>query len=454
MADQWTIETVKEKAKQGELDTVLTVFPDHYGRLMGKSVDVAYFLKEIAQDGMHACNYLLTTDMDMTPLPSFEFTSWEKGYGDFRARPDLATLRPLPWRKRTCLVICDLFTEAGEPVEESPRRILKRQIEAAGSAGMTPMMASELEFYIYAESYDEIKAKGFRGLKPTTPYLIDYHILGSVRDEDLLQQLRNNLNLARVPVEFSKGEWGEGQHEINIEYAQALEMADRHVIYKLAAKELAMQHGKAITFMAKPDSRAAGSSCHIHTSLVDTRSGQSIFWNTQGEGPSVQFSHFLGGLMEGIRELAYFYAPTVNAYKRYQEDSFAPTRIAWGQDNRTCGFRIVGHGQSLRVENRIPGADANPYLAFAATIAAGLRGIKKRIVPPAQFEGNAYAAGEIARFPSSMDEALALMKDNWLVAELMGAQVIEHYTNLARLEAGAYRKSVTDWERERYFEQI
>src|SRR5229473_1505592 len=373
------------------------------GRLMGKRVVGRYFLDHVLEDGVHACIYLFTVDMEMEPLPGFTLTSWERGYGDMKMVPDLGTWRLLPWLPKTALVFCDVYTEEGKPIEEAPRWVLKRQLSRASRRGFTVKTASELELYLFRESFDEARAKRYQGLTPVSGYLEDYHILQTTKEEPLVRAIRNGMEGARVPVEFSKGEWGKGQEEINLRYAEALEMADRHVLYKHGVKEIAWERGCSVTFMAKYDMGAAGSSCHLHSSLWD-KGGRKALFATTGHGAaqrtsSVLFGPWLAGQVAMARELAWFYAPSVNAYKRYQAGSFAPTRIVAGWDNRTCGFRLCGAGPALRVENRIPGADANPYLAFAATIAAGLHGIEKKLEPPPLYHGNAYEDGRLPQVP-------------------------------------------------------
>ena len=441
--------------KKDQVDTVLTVFPDGFGRLMGKRVVGRYFLDHVLHDGVHACIYLFTVDMEMEPLPGFTLTSWERGYGDMKLVPDLGTWRLLPWLPKTALVFCDAYTEEGEPIEEAPRWVLRRQLERATKAGYRVKTASELELYLFRESFDEARAKRYHGLTPVSGYLEDYHILQTSREEPLVRAIRNGMEAARVPVEFSKGEWGRGQEEINLRYADALEMADRHVLYKHGVKEIAWQQGCSVTFMAKYDMGAAGSSFHLHSSLWDGAGRRNLFAARDGsrEGTPL-FQQWLAGQMAMARELAYFYAPTVNAYKRYQAGSFAPTRIAWGWDNRTCGFRICGEGGGFRVENRIPGADANPYLAFAATIAAGLHGVAKKLRPPAMFEGNAYESAALTQVPKTLREALGELEGSKVAREAFGPKVVQHYLQHGRLEQQAYDQSVTDWELIRHFEQI
>jgi len=442
--------------RAGEIDTVLVVFPDLQGRLMGKRVTGHFFLDEVLGNGVEACNYLLALDVDMEPLPGYRFANWEQGYGDVKARPDLATLRRVPWLERTALVVCDVVdAETGEPVEVSPRRILQRQVERAAALGYSVKCGSELEFYLFRESYDEAAARGYADLTPHSNVIEDYHILQTTRDEYLIRQIRNGMDGAGVPVEFSKGEAGRGQHEINLRYADPVEMADRHVIYKNGAKEIAALNDRSITFMAKYSMDETGNSCHLHSSL----------WSADGADPldhddaapdhlSGPFRHYLGGLLATARELSYLFAPYVNSYKRYQPDSWAPTAIVWGRDNRTCGMRIVGHGPSLRVESRIPGGDCNPYLAFAATIAGGLHGIEHAIDPPPAFQGNAYEADDVARVPTTLVEAIAEFRASEVAAKAFGEDVHFHLMNTAKQEWASFNLVVTDWERRRNFEQL
>jgi glutamine synthetase len=421
---------------------------------MGKRVTGRFFLDEVGGHGVHACAYLLTVDADMEPLPGYALASWQTGYQDFKAVPDLTTLRRIPWLEKTALVLCDLETEEGEPVEESPRRILRRQIERAAAAGYRLMMGSELELYVFKDSFEAARQKRYHDLEPIGYYLEDYHILQTTKEEFFIREVRNGMEGAGIPVEFSKGEWGCGQEEINLRYADALEMADRHAIYKNGVKEIAWQKGVAVTFMAKYDMRHAGSSLHLHSSLWDKAGKKSLFAEKGKEAGSDLFRRYLAGQIALARELSIFYAPYVNSYKRYQAGSFAPTRLAWGRDNRTCGFRVVGEGKSLRVENRIPGADANPYLAFAATIAAGLHGIAKKLEPPPVFQGSAYDDATIPRVPATLREAIAELERSTAAREAFGDKVVEHYLHTARLELEAQDKVVTCWELWRNFERI
>ncbi|HEY1740020.1 MAG TPA: glutamine synthetase family protein [Acidimicrobiia bacterium] len=446
-----------DQIEMGRIDTILVVFPDLQGRLMGKRVTGHYWLRQMrrGEGELHACNYLLAVDVDMAALPDYHFASWEQGYGDFALRPDLDTIRRIPWLEATALVMCDLVDEhEGAPIEVSPRRILQRQVERARALGYDVMMASELEFLLFRESLDEAAAKGFDGLTPLSNVVLDYHILQTSRDESIIRAIRNGMDGAGVPVEFSKGEAELGQHEINLEFADAVTMADRHVIYKNGAKEIAHQHGHAITFMAKYAIDRVGSSCHVHSSLWNPSGSRSLMWDNDAPfHHSEVTAGWLGGLIAGGRELAWMHAPTVNSYKRYQPESWAPTALVWGDDNRTCGFRMVGHGESFRVESRIPGADANPYLSFAATIAAGLHGIEQKLTPGERFVGNAYVADDVPRVPWNIVQAVELFESSKIAAEAFGEQVHYHLANTARQEWASFNRHVTDWERRRNFDQ-
>ena len=447
---------LRDLVTRGEIDTVLVVFPDLYGRLVGKRYDAGFFCAEVAAHGMHACDYLLACDMEMDPVPGYRFTSWEKGYGDVRCRPDLATLRRAAWLERTALVLCDVHADAdGSLVDVAPRSILKHQLERAAAAGYVPMGASELEFFILRDSYEQAQAKGFDRLTTAGWFIEDYHTLQGFKVEPLVGAIRRALAASGVPVESSKGEWGPGQHELNVVYASFLEMCDRHVIYKQAAKEIAIQQGCAVTFMAKFDEQLAGSSMHMHSSLWADGGARAAFdapAPSPGALPDL-CRWWLGGLMRHARACALLFAPYVNSYKRFRAGSFAPTAIAWAHDNRTAGFRIVGHGPSLRVECRIPGADANPYLAFAATLAAGLDGIAQKIEPPARFDGDAYAAADLPRVPATLPEAIAEFEASPLFRTAFGAEVVEHLVHFARTEQRKFDETVTTWERRRYLER-
>jgi glutamine synthetase len=451
------LKELKRLVVDGAHDTVLVVFPDMYGRLVGKRIVGRFFVE---QSEIHACDYLLACDVDMDPVPGYQFTSWAKGYGDFRPVPDFNTLRVASWLDRTALVLCDVYEEErDELVPYAPRGILRKQLARAAEQGYVAMGASELELYVFKDSYEEVAKKGFINIEPIGRVIEDYHIFQGTKEEFLIGDIRRHLERSGIPVESSKGEWGPGQQEIGLRYAELLEMADRHTIYKHAAKEIAWQHGKSVTFMAKWDERYAGSSCHIHASLWSPK-GEPLFAPSAEDngslGPircSKVFRWFLGGWMAHIRELFPFFAPYPSSYKRYVPGSFAPTGIAWSYDNRTAGFRIVGHGSSLRIECRTAGADANVYLAFAATLAAGLDGIAKQIEPPDAFEGDVYGALNLPQVPHSLPEAIAALEQSAFAREAFGAEVVEHYLHFFRTEQRKFDAAVTDWERKRYFEQ-
>jgi glutamine synthetase len=451
------VETLKEKIAEEQIETVLTVFPDIYGRLMGKRIAGGFFLDEVLNGAIHACNYLLACDMEMEPVPGYAFTSWEKGYGDFRLIPDLKTLRQATWLEKTAMVLCDVYHEEEDvPIEVAPRTILRNQVEQAADQGYVAMGASELELYVFRDTYDEAALKQYMDLEPISEYIEDYHILQGTKEEFVIGAIRHYMDRSGVPVEFSKGEWGPGQQEINLRYTDFLEMCDRHSIYKHAAKEIALQQGCSITFMAKWDKRYAGSSMHLHASLWDKSGTNALFTGEEKLGPihtSSLFRWFLGGWMAHLREVFPFYAPYPTSYKRFVAGSFAPTGIAWSYDNRTAGFRIVGHGPALRIECRVPGADANPYLAFAATLAAGLDGIENQIEPPPIFEGDVYTAQNLPQVPRTLNEAITeLEKSTWARAAF-GDEVIEHYLHFFRTEQRKFDEVVTSWERARYFER-
>jgi glutamine synthetase len=442
-----SVEELRGAVERGQIDTVVVAFTDMQGRLMGKRLHAEFFLEE--HDAGHAvegCNYLLALEMEMDPVPGYEIASWEQGYGDFEIVPDLATLRRIPWLEGTALVLGDVLWHDHSPVQPSPRQVLKAQMERAAALGLTPMMGSELEFYLVKETYAEAHAAGYATLTPSVPYILDYHILGTTYDEPLIRAIRNHMHAAGMRVETSKGEAWPGQQEINFRFADALTMADNHVVYKTGAKEIAFQHGCAISFMAKPFEDWIGSSCHVHSSLF--RDGAPAFADDE-----VLFSRWLAGQIACFEELALFLAPTVNSYKRFAAGSWAPTTLAWGNDNRTCGFRVVGRGAARRSETRIPGGDVNPYLGFAAIIAAGLHGIENELELPPALEGNAYES-DAKRFPSALREAIAALEAGTMARVALGDQVVDHYLNYARNEQALFDRFVTDWERRRYFERV
>jgi glutamine synthetase len=449
-AGMLSVDQLRELAQGGSIDTVITAFTDMQGRLRGKRIDVSYFLDEVVGHGIEGCDYLLALDMEMDPVPGYEMANWEKGYGDFAIIPDLATLRSIPWLDRTALV-CDVAEHNGAPVVASPRQVLIAQYERAHEIGYTPLLASELEFFLYKQSYARAHEQDYRDLTPTIPYILDYHILATTIDENVIGQIRRGMQRAGIPVEFSKGEAWAGQHELNMRYADAISSADRHTIYKNGVKEIAFLNGIAATFMAKPSEKDIGSSCHIHSSLIDRQTGKSAF--VDGEEETDVFRHYLGGMRARIRELALFVAPSINSYKRYATESWAPTSISWGRDNRTCGFRVVGHGQSRRAECRIPGADVNPYLGYAALLAAGLDGIANRTDPGPELIGNAYAAAEAEPFPSTLREAVELWENSDFAKATFGEAVWRHYLNYGQTEQRLFDQVVTDYERLRMFER-
>ena len=441
-----TLDQLTKAVGDGSIDTMIVAFTDMQGRLMGKRLHGEFFVEEhIADHGVEGCNYLMALDMEMDPTPGYDIASWEQGFGDFALEPDVATLRRIPWLEATALVLCDVAWQDGRPLAPSPRQVLKRQVERAAELGFTPMFGSELEFYLLKESYEEAHAKHYRDLTPSVPYILDYHILATTYDESLLRQIRNGMQGAGIKVETSKGEAWPGQQEINFRYADAVTMADNHTIYKNGAKEIAYLNGCSITFMAKPDHTWIGNSCHIHSSLW--RDGESAF-----AGESDTFKQYLAGQIACLKELAIFLAPTINSYKRFAAGSWAPTTLAWAHDNRTSGFRIVGHGPALRAETRIPGGDANPYLAFAALLAAGLHGIENELELPPALEGNAYES-DAERFPHSLRQGIAALEEGTMARAALGDDVVDHYLNYARTEQRLFDEAVTCYERERMYER-
>jgi glutamine synthetase len=449
-------EALEDRIRSGEIDTVLMVFPDLQGRLVGKRTTGRFFLEHVADDGTENCDYLIACDMDNNPVPGYRFTSYDQGYGDMLARADWDTVRLIPWVDKTAMIFCDLYNvNTGDLIDVAPRSMLRQQVDAAAAMGFLPMVASEIEFYLFHDTYDEAHDKGYRGLRPHSPWLEDYHILQTTKDEYILGQLRRALEEAGVPVEFSKGEAGKGQHEINLDYTTAVEMADRNSVYKTAAKEIAHLNGRSVTFMAKYDFADTGSSCHIHSSLWSLDGQQALFDDHHGpHGMSKVFQHYLAGLIATAREFSLLWAPTINSYKRFQLGSWAPTGIGWGVDNRTLGFRKVGHGKGTRVECRIPGADANSYFAFAGQIAGGLYGIRHELPLGDPYVGNGYEATDIDRIPWNLPDAIALWEGSTIARECFGDEVHHHILTMAKAEWQAFNQSVTDWELRRYWERI
>jgi glutamine synthetase len=446
-----TLDELRGDVESGAVDTVLLVMTDMQGRLAGKRLHAPFFVDEVAGHGAEGCNYLLAVDVEMNTVQGFAMSSWETGYGDFVFRPDLATLRRVPWLERTALVVADLEWEDGSPVAASPRQILRRQLARLAERGWYANVGSELEFMLFRESYEQARAKRYHDLATANAYNVDYSILGTTMVEDVIRPIRLGMAGADIRVEDSKGECNFGQHEVNFRYSDALSMADNHAIYKNGAKEIAYFQGCALSFMAKYDERE-GNSCHIHMSLWDDSGSLSPGEN--GHGHSRVFDHFVAGQLAATRELAYFFAPNVNSYKRYAWGSFAPTTLVWGVDNRTCGFRVVGHGPSLRLESRIAGADVNPYLAFAAMIAAGLHGIDNELALEPAYPGNAYDAEGKPRLPGSLHEAIALLEASQVARAALGDEVVDHYLHYARTEQRSFEAAITDWERFRSFERM
>ena len=445
------IEELEALVDQGAVDTVVVAVTDMQGRLQGKRCSTRYFLEEVVPRGSEACNYLLAVDVDMRTVGGYTMASWERGYGDFVMRPDISTLRLMPWHPGTALVLCDLEWENGTPVEVSPRQVLKRQVQRLAERGLVAYVGTELEFMLFEGSYEQAWQAGYQNLTPANLYNVDYSVAGTGRVEHLLRRVRNEMTGAGMYVESAKGECNLGQHEIAFRFADALTTCDNHSIYKTGAKEIAHQEGMSLTFMPKWDERE-GNSCHVHISFRSA-DGAPVMDGTREHGFSLLMEQFIAGQLECARELTYFFAPNINSYKRYVSGSFAPTALAWGRDNRTCALRVVGHGASLRAENRLPGGDVNPYLAVSALIAAGLHGIDAELVMPAEYVGNAYQSG-CARVPSTLSEAAGLLRDSKVALEAFGPGVVEHYLNAARVEVDAYNTAVTDWERFRGFERL
>jgi glutamine synthetase len=445
-----TLEQLRSSVEDGSIDTVLVAFTDMQGRLQGKRCAAQYFLDEVAPHAAEACNYLLAVDVEMNTVGGYAMSSWERGYGDFVLVPDMSTLRLLPWHEATALVLCDVQWSDGTPVVASPRQILRAQLDRLAAHGLAADVGTELEFMLFADSFDTAWRKGYHGLEPANLYNVDYSMLGTARVEPLLRRIRNGMAGAGMVVESAKGECNLGQHEIAFRYTDALATCDNHSIYKTGAKEIADQAGMALTFMAKYDERE-GNSCHIHISL---RGEDGPVSAGDGEhGFSTLFAHFVAGQQACLRELTYLFAPNINSYKRYAEGTFAPTAVEWGMDNRTCSLRVVGHGPSLRVENRVPGGDVNPYLAVAALIAAGLHGIENELPLSPPFVGNAYQSTG-PRVPTTLREAADLFAGSKVAEAAFGTEVVEHYTNAARVELTAFDAAVTDWERRRGFERL
>jgi glutamine synthetase len=446
-----SVEELRIEMQNGSIDTVVLAITDMQGRLQGKRFDAQHFVDEVLIHGAEACNYLLAVDVEMNTVGGYAISSWSRGYGDFEMVPDLATLRRMPWQEGTALVLADVQWDDAAAVAQSPRQVLKRQLDRLADRGWQALVGTELEFMLFDETYESAFGKRYTGLTPANQYNVDYSVLGTARVEHVLRAIRLGMRGAGLQVESAKGECNLGQHEIAFRYADALTSCDHHVIYKNGAKEIAAQHGCALTFMAKYNERE-GNSCHIHMSLRDV-GGSPLFAGKRDGGMSAVFEHFLAGQAAALREFTLLYAPNVNSYKRYQPGSFAPTAVKWGRDNRTCALRVVGHGESLRFENRVPGGDVNPYLAVAGMIAAGLHGIENQLALEPGFEGNAYES-DAETVPATLADAAQLWQDGPIARKAFGDDVVDHYANNARVELAAFNAAVTDWERVRGFERL
>lgn len=454
MAGNLSFEELKQAVGSGEIDTVVVAFVDMQGRLIGKRFQGEYFV-DGGWEETHACDYLLADDIDMEPVPGYAAASWQKGYGDFVMKPDLATLRRIPWLEGTALVLCDVLDHHHHDLPHSPRQILKRQIARLAERKMRAFFASELEFYLFDETFESAHTKRYHDLKTAGLYIEDYHILQTTKEEGVMRAIRKGLQGAGIPVENSKGEWGPGQEEINVRYADALEMADRHVILKNGIKEIAYLQGKAVTFMSKWRYDLAGSSAHVHASLWDEAGKTPLFLDKNSEyGMSKRMRAFVAGQAKYAREMTYFLAPYINSYKRFQVGTFAPTKAVWSLDNRTAGFRLCGAGsKAIRIECRIGGADLNPYLAFAALIAAGLAGIDEKLELDPPFSGDAYAGEGIPEVPKTLRDAIEALDRSELMRDVLGGAVVDHYVHTGRWEQLEYDRRITDWELMRGFER-
>jgi glutamine synthetase len=451
MPGNLTVEQLNAGIAAGDIDTVVVAFADAQGRLVGKRVSARLFQEEVLPHGAEACNYLLSVDVDMNTVDGYAMSSWEKGYGDMMLLSDPETLRRIPWMPGTALVMADLGWEDGAPVVQSPRAILKRQRERLAERDLVAYAGTELEFIVFDDTYRDAWAKGYRDLKPSTDYNVDYDLLASGRLEPLLRDIRRGMDGAGMYCEGVKGECNLGQQEIAFRYAEVLETADQHTLYKSGAKEIAEKHGKSLTFMAKFNERE-GNSCHIHLSVRGT-DGSPVMAGDQEYGFSPFMQHWIAGILATLREFTLLYAPTINSYKRYQKGTFAPTGVAWGLDNRTCALRVIGHGQSLRPENRVPGGDVNPYLAISAIIAGGLHGVENELPMPNPLAGNAYSSG-VDHLPTTLRDAADLFENSVAARAAFGDDMVEHYLHQARIEVAAYDAAVTDWERIRGFERL
>jgi glutamine synthetase len=455
MAAQYTFDDLKKDVAEGRIDTVLACMVDMQGRLMGKRFHAQFFVDSGWKE-THSCNYLLATDMEMETVPGYKATSWEKGYGDYALKPDLSTLRRVPWLDGTALVLCDVLDHhTHEDIPHSPRAILKKQVKRLEAMGLKAFMATELEFFLFDQTYDHARASGYRDLQLASGYNEDYHIFQTTKEEDVMRAIRNGLQGAGIPVENTKGEASAGQGEVNVRYADALTMADRHVIIKNACKEIAWQRGKAITFLAKWHYNAAGSSSHIHQSLWSADGKTPLFFDDSGEhGMSELMKHYMAGLLSHASEITYFLAPYINSYKRFMAGTFAPTKAIWSKDNRTAGYRLCGeNSKAIRVECRVGGSDINPYLAMAALLAAGIDGIERKLALEPAFVGDAYGAREVREIPRTLRSAAVALNGSGLLRQAFGDDVVEHYVRAAEWEQEEYDRKITDWEVARGFER-
>jgi glutamine synthetase len=439
------------RVKSGDIDTIILAITDMQGRLQGKRVDASFFVEDLIEGVVEGCSYLLASDVDMNTIEGFALTSWERGYGDLAFTPDFSTVRNVPWHEKTAIIFADVETIHGEPVKVSPRQVLQHQVDRLAERGWTGLTGTELEFIVFSDTYEEAWDAGYRELTPANQYNVDYSLMGTSRVEPLLGRVRRSMRDAGMVVESLKGECNFGQHEIAFKYAPLVDKCDEHSLFKLGTKEIAAQEGSSITFMAKYNERE-GNSCHIHLSLRDKKDAP-VFAGDNAHGFSDVFEHFLAGQVAYSRELSLFLAPNINSYKRFVEGSFAPTALLWGLDNRTCAFRVVGHGNSIRVECRIPGGDVNPYLAVAALVAAGLRGVEESLPLAPAFEGNAYVA-DAPRVPTTLRDASELFANSSTARQAFGDEVVDHYTHAANVEVAAFNTAVTDWERYRGFERL
>ena len=446
------VDTLRSEVERGDIDTVIVAFTDMQGRLSGKKISANFFISDVLTHGTEGCNYLLAVDVDMNTVKGYSISSWERGYGDMVIRPDLSTLRYIPWQTNTAMVQADLLFEDGSPVRPSPRQILGSQIERLDAKGLEAFVGTELEFIVFEDTYEEAWDKAYRNLTPSNRYNVDYSLMGVTKVDKLLRDIRISMEGASMVAESVKGECNLGQHEIAFKYTSAMRTCDNHVVYKLGAKEIASQHGKAITFMAKYNERE-GSSCHTHLSVRDKSGGLTMVSAENPHELSAFGRSFIAGQLKHMAELTVFMAPNINSYKRFVEGSFAPTALAWGNDNRTCAIRLVGSGSSLRFENRVPGGDANPYLLVAAMIAAGLEGVEKGYELEDEFIGNAYASDK-PRIPSTLQDARRALAKSDLARRAFGDDVVEHYLNMADVEIAQFNAAVTDWERFRSFERM